>query len=589
MADLNQDDIRALDMVSSGQLSPENTEAMKTKLGLDDDDLRAWKISKTHKDPNTRKTIQTEVVGKLQRTKESGQIEGLPGGLRATVQGAAQGATFGFSDEILAGAKAGWEKISKGGDIGKIYDQKVKAERNELKQLESKYPLQFIAGEIAGAIAVPIPGATAFKATKLGAKVATKGAQLLGEAALTSAGKAEGEIGSAKFLKEIAKGTTIGAGSGFLFGKGTKLAGRMAKAGEQPVKRASQFVSTVLFDLPMSYTEKLMNPRTAQKILNPKSSNEIVESIVDMTRKLKDHATGLSIKATDKLNSKKTIRINNVLKEINNIPAVKELSRSNMPEAQAAKKAVENAVSDLTERGKKFVSEVEIKRFIQDIDREIPWNNLEWKRKDDVMAAIRSTLDHKILKKNEAYKQAMITVDILTRKGKEISKSFALKREKFQEVPSDTTYSKVKGFFDVTGASKKPVTEEALKKAEDFFLGPLKPTILEDIDVAQIARRTEGGQAAGSRNILQGLTVGTLGGFPLAGAVAGAVKDKYGRRIGKSLLPKVSGAINVTDEALTTALDKIPADQLERVLRTLGRIKGAQSGVESVSQPTLLP
>ena len=588
MAEFTQDDAKALDMLSSGRVDPQSAEAMKTKLGVDDDDVKAWGIAQTQ-EPKIQKQLRTEVVTKVQRSQSD--FQGIPGGVKATLSGGAQGATFGFSDEIIAGARAGFEKLSKGGDFGKIFDKKVKEERDELKRLESKYPLQFIAGELTAAVLVPIPGATAFKSAKLLSKVATKGGKLIAEAAVTSAGKAEGEFGSTQFLKEVAKGTAFGAGAGALLGRGTKLVGKLAAKGQKPVRKSVQAISNVLFDLPSSYTDKLLNQRTAQKILNPKSSNDVVDAVVDMTRKMGDHARALSIKATDTLNPRKTLQITDVLKEINDIASIKSLARSNLPEANSAKKAVQTAVEDLSLRSKKFLSEVEVKRFIQDLDKEVPWNKLDWKLKDQVLADIRSTLDHNILKKNLAYKEAMVPVAEITRNLKDISKSFSLKRDGFKTKPSDATFSKVKNFFDVAGSSKKPVTEEALKQAENRFLGPLKPSILEDIELGQIARRTEGGQAAGSRNVIQGLAVGSLAGLPLVGAVAGGIKDKFGRVIGKQVLPQVSGAIDKSDDILKSSLEKIPVDQLERVLRTLGRVSGAQTGAQSVQQPkpTLLP
>ena len=361
-----------------------------------------------------------------------------------------------------------------------------------------------------------------------------------------------------------------------------RAVGKLAKSGGAPVKKAAQYVSSVIFDLPIPYTEKLLNPNTAQKILNPKSVNEIVDAVVDMTKNMGQHAKALSLKATEKLKTKKSIRIGSVIKEINSIPAIKDLSRSNLTEAVAAKKAVSQVTEDLLLRSKKFVSEVELKRFIQDLDKEIPWNKLDWKLKDRILGDIRSTIDHGILKKNTNYADAMKPVEILMGNLKDISKSFSLRREGFKVGPSDSTYTKAKNFFDVSGVSKKPVTEKALAKSKEGA------SILEDIELSQIARRTEGGQAAGSRNIIQGLAAGSMLGLPVIGAVAGAAKDKFGRKIGKSLLPKVSGAIEKSDEALTKALGKVSPDQLERVLTKIGRVQGVKAGVEARST-NLLP
>lgn len=580
---VTNDDVRALDMISSGGGNPQELEQIKLKLGYNDDDVRAWQLSKTS-NPEESEELKVKVLDRV-RTRRESEADTPIG---ATIAGGLQGVTFGFSDEIEAGLKAGVEKFQKGGDFKKIYESKVKKERAELKRLEEKHPIQFIGSELAASVLLPIPGSATFK----GGKALHKLGLLAAESLATSAGKAEGEFGSKQFLEEIGKGTALGVGGGALLGKGVKGASKLIAKGEKPVKKAAKVVSSVLFDLPPAYTEKLINPRTAQKILNPKSSEEIAESVIDLTKNMGKHARALSLKAQDKLSEKPSIAVNDIFGLVKNVPSFQRTQRSSLKEATAATKAGALAMEDLGKRanGKGLVSEAELKRFIQDIDQEIPWNKNDWKLKDTILGDIRKTVDHDILKRNADYAEAMVPVNRIMTNLKDISKSFSLKRQGFDTVATDATHSKVKSFFNVAGISKKPVTEKALLEAEGRFAGPAKPSILEDIELKSIASRTEGGLPAGSKHILQGTVAGSLFGAPWWGLVAGAVKDRYGRKVGKSLIPKLSGAIDFADEGVKKGLEQINPEITGAIFKDIGRVLGARSGVGAANQPSpLLP
>jgi len=583
MASVTIDDIKALDIAASGKQPEETNMAILSKMGLDEEDLKAWSLSKSA-DKETSERLSTKVMDKIRTKKEASSGADA---IKATVAGAAQGFTFGWSEEAIAAAKIGFEKLTKGGDVEQIYKKRVAKERDELKRLEELYPVNFIIGELAGAIAVPIPGATALKGATIAGKAIGKGAQLATEAALTSAGKAEAPLLSAQFLEETGKGTLMGTAGGALLGKAGKKAGELIKKGEKPVKKAAQVVSNVLFDLPPAYTEKLLNQRTAEKILNPKSSEEIADSIIGMVKTMGQHARALSLKAQEKLSTKKSISVLDFVEDTAKLPTTQKALRSELPEALEARRAGDAAIKTLENLADKKgnISEIDLKMFIQDLDEEIPWNKLEWGRKENLLADIRSLASNVYLKgKNEEYKKAMAPLDSLMSNIEDISKSFSLKRKKYGVAATDATHGKIKSFFDVSGISKKPVTEKAIVEAEGRFFGPLKPTVLEDIELRQIATRTEGGMPAGSKHVLQGLAAGSLFGAPVWGAVAGGVKDRYGRKIGKYSLVELTNKIDFTDKMIQKGLDKINPELLDTLLRTTGRVTGAKQGVEAAQQ-----
>lgn len=97
-------------------------------------------------------------------------------------RGFAKGITFGASDNIEAGAKSLFKGTSYKNELGKA--------RQANSAAEKRSPKLFGAGEIAGSVAAPVPGASVIKgihaASKIG-KVAKIGGQLAGNVATQSA------------------------------------------------------------------------------------------------------------------------------------------------------------------------------------------------------------------------------------------------------------------------------------------------------------------------------------------------------------------------------------------------------------------
>jgi len=87
------------------------------------------------------------------------------------LQKAGQGATFGYGDELAAGAGAVGNKVMRGVgvDVPELnYDQILSGIRGEQKTFEGNHPYQGMAAEIAGGIAPAIVAAPEAAATWLG-------------------------------------------------------------------------------------------------------------------------------------------------------------------------------------------------------------------------------------------------------------------------------------------------------------------------------------------------------------------------------------------------------------------------------------
>lgn len=120
------------------------------------------------------------------------------------LRGAAQGASFGFADELTAKTES---LLS-----DKEYEQALAESREAYKAAEEANPMTSFAGNIAGGVAIPVPllGAAATGATtaaKAG-KLALAGA---GMGAVAGVGTSEAEKLSADTAKEAASGAVAGA------------------------------------------------------------------------------------------------------------------------------------------------------------------------------------------------------------------------------------------------------------------------------------------------------------------------------------------------------------------------------------------
>jgi hypothetical protein len=514
--------------------------------------------------------------------------------LEAFGEGALAGATFDFSDEIKAGVKAGLQSL-KGKKFKSAYKSQLKKERNELKRLEQEFPWLFGAGELAGGVASGFvaPGGSAAKGVNLLGRGVKAAASLLPEAALQAAGASEEEAGSLEFFKDVGKGSAYGVAGGVALGKVGKGVKKALDSGI--FKKATLVTSNLLFDLPPAYAEKLLNPKTAEKIINPKNANELVDGIEDLTIKMGKQAKGLSIAANKHLTTDKTIPVDDLMIALDNLPMSKKIELSSMSKGVGAKKELSKVAETITSFSDgENISPYELKQVIAALDEEIPWDKTDWGPKERLLSEIRGYIDHNILKTNPKYKEAMEPVAELTGNLQDIRRAFAMKRDGYVVKPTDQTYSRVKNFFDISAQAKKPVTEKSLQTAERYFP---EDKIGEDLLLSQIAARTEGGVTQGSRNTLfgggTGAGIGLLLRSPevatalgIGGLIIGQIKDKYGRKVGKSVLPAASKAISSAD----VGLQKI-APAFQRGGEILGRQRAINSGVlpQENNQSPLIP
>jgi hypothetical protein len=138
------------------------------------------------------------------------------GAVSAVLQGAGQGLSFGFSDELEGAARGAYDAATSGKSFSDAYNERVGAARKRQNEAAEDQPLAYYGGEIASAFAVP--GGLA----RVGIRGATAGAANLGLRARTGAAIREGAAYGGVYGAGMSEGgleeRAIGAAKGAAMG-----------------------------------------------------------------------------------------------------------------------------------------------------------------------------------------------------------------------------------------------------------------------------------------------------------------------------------------------------------------------------------
>jgi hypothetical protein len=130
----------------------------------------------------------------------------------AFLRGAGDGLTFGFSDELVGGAKAALQPVFGTGDssdsFGDRFDKNVDEQRGLLKAAQDQHPVATIAGGLVGGIAPAVLTGGTTAGASLAANVGRGALYGAGYGAAYGFGSAEGD--PLERLPEAAKGAAIG-------------------------------------------------------------------------------------------------------------------------------------------------------------------------------------------------------------------------------------------------------------------------------------------------------------------------------------------------------------------------------------------
>lgn len=212
------------------------------------------------------------------------------------LQGAAQGASFGFSDELLAGAKAAYDKMKEGGGTfasntpyGEFYNKRVQSEREAVQRAKEDNPLTYTGGMLGGtALSNFIPGVGIARGAKLGAtlgKAALQGG-LVG--AGESVPKDQGEL-----LSDVGWGAATGLGTQGIFSGLGGIAGKLSPKGldkfaEERVVKAAIGPSRQALRNALGLSSKGAKPEEVRQGISKLGRNLLDEDIVRLFQKTED-------------------------------------------------------------------------------------------------------------------------------------------------------------------------------------------------------------------------------------------------------------------------------------------------------------
>lgn len=187
----------------------------------------------------------------------------------AMLQGAGQGLTFGFSDEIEGGARALYDTVVGGKDFSKSYDRRLATARNRLKNAQETNPYAFYGAELGSALVVPGGlakagiGSLSKAAAKQGLGTRMKRGALEGAAYGTAYGAGTGE-GVEGRIAGAGAGAALGGTFGAALPPLVDAAGAAVRGVTQPVRSltnprrvaAEKYAEAVARDLGGSNTAK---------------------------------------------------------------------------------------------------------------------------------------------------------------------------------------------------------------------------------------------------------------------------------------------------------------------------------------------
>ncbi len=159
-----------------------------------------------------------------------------PSKLESAAGGLTQGLSLNFGDEISAGLGTAKDVLLTDktlGDAGALYDEKVKAERQRLEELQKANPLSYGAGNVAGGVAT--------------AAVAPIGAGMSLAKAGATAGAVAG-FGHGEGLQDSLVQGGLGAATGAAAGKVMEVGGKLIKSGANKITSSVKSLASKFLD-----------------------------------------------------------------------------------------------------------------------------------------------------------------------------------------------------------------------------------------------------------------------------------------------------------------------------------------------------
>lgn len=437
--------------------------------------------------------------------------------IESGVRGLAQGASFGFSDEITGALEA---LLSE-----KTYEQARDESRKAYEDAQAANPYTYGAGQIGGAVATAfIPGLGEMNLAKA---AAMGGAQALGDS-------------KADNIADLAKDTALGVGIGGathgvldkVVSPGLKYLKN--KAGEylpEAVDFTTKKLGKGLFGVDEKATENYL--KNANDVNKAYSMGELADAVLNkaddssVLNEMRTKTSQLSTDAWNTLNNKAGLDKFDVIQSITNY--IDDPKAGLTIDGVTIGNAQEQAIKRLQGLQKQIqslpgdqINESNLKRIIQNLDENINWNNPEMGPTNDAVKSLRGFIDQRLKTQNPAYETAMSKVEDITKAQGEI-------KSVFQNRLNPENYDKfTKQVKNLINKDEMSAANQAVDKIEEHTGYNLRKDITDSWTKSQF----EKGDINGSRKTLLGGLVGSSAGSMMGGPTGGVVGGAIGGSVG---------------------------------------------------------
>lgn len=498
--------------------------------------------------------------------------------LESARKGFFNGASLSYKDELAglieaAGAKMGirglgtkplgeqrWETDEEDKqDFADTYRQGRDAVRAEEEQHRKANPKSYLLGNAGGNVftSVMLPGSVGANTYK--AVTAMGGAAGLGESdADLTKGDIKGAVidtatGAAiapavKFgIDKVATPVVKGIGNGV-----SKIANSdKAKAVKDYLLNKSKSATELVVKKGLDLPDEVIGAIKADKDLLGASKNAKPMSglIDDLGKSLDDSSKMISEADTKAWNSLKEIDDSladipgyengyfggkNTNKTIQDVADMLAKEHNLIGANQQAQKNALNALNNAKADAANIETFADLKAFIQRLDANINWDNPADSAKNKVLKEYRTKLDG-ILKGDEQYTKQMDIVASKLKNQNEIKTKFSMKPEFDTEAGEASFRPTNNSVANLETALRQAFREKGEFKMEQ--LAELNPQLAKNMQAKSMDMLLNADTGRGSRSVLTGASV--LDGIPVAGAVAGYARDKFGRKLGAAIIQQM--------------------------------------------------
>jgi hypothetical protein len=462
--------------------------------------------------------------------------------LESGVRGVAQGASFGFSDEITAALEAAL--------TDKSYEQARDESRTNYQNAQKQNPYSYGAGELTGAVGTAfIPGMGLLNAGK-GAGLATKAGLGAIQGGLSGLGLSNKDSVEGLAI-DTATGAAIGGAMPVVIDKvvapAVRGVGRAIKSGFNTVDDVLlPKAGKAIFGVDEKATQNYL--ANAADVNKAPTMGELADSILNKTddsaaiNEMKQKASNLSSKSWEALDSKKSIP------KFDIVQGIEDLKDGLLVDGNVIGKSQERAFNDLSKLSEQIkllpddVSEPTLKRLVQTMDENINWNNPEMGPTNDALKSLRTFIDSRLKLQNPAYKATM-------QKTEDVTKAIQQVKSVFENRQNPESYDKFnKAVKNLVNRDELSSANQAVDKIQEHTGYNLRKDILDSWSKTQFEKGDVNGARKSVFGGVIGAAAGTALGNPFLGGAVGSsigyTTDRYAGPIFKSIL---NGRINAVE------------------------------------------